>query len=106
MTIERATVDDMPGLCRVHKASWLETYPSEAHGVSREVILSKDFDSVEKVAKRQSELRDPQRSFECWGAKEGGEAVGFWYARQGDATGRIGAIYVLSAYHGRGPGTG
>lgn len=84
----------------MQKLAWLDTYPNEAAGVTREEIASKDFDSPAKLAEKR-DLLAPDRPVRCWVAEAQGTIIGFIMARRIDPA-EITAMYVLQAYRGQG----
>jgi GNAT superfamily N-acetyltransferase len=103
MSVELAKPEDVPGILQVQKETWLNTYPSEEHGITREDILQKDFDSAERVnvrRKRQARYLDDD-SGRVWVARDGSRVVGFVEVMKGDERNLLGALYVLPEFQGR-----
>ena len=86
--VDDATGEDVEGIQYVNKTAWLDTYPSEEHGITKEDI-EQFFDrySASEVQERlegrkQTINTDPDRHE--WVAKEGGKVVGWCYARKNE----------------------
>jgi GNAT superfamily N-acetyltransferase len=101
-----AITEDVYGIRRVQRLTWLETYPNEELGITREDVASRFvLDDTEegkkKMEERKKRLADPNAP--TWVAKDGDEVIGFCIASKGDEN-RVGAIYLLPEYQGQGIG--
>ncbi len=107
MLVRDAVPDDEPAIRQVQKLTWLATYPNEAHGITSADITAM-FDDTSEAARQRAASR--RRSINAtpqahlWVAEEDGAIVGFCLARKTEETHCIQALYVLSAYQGRGIG--
>jgi ribosomal protein S18 acetylase RimI-like enzyme len=100
--ITAATPEDIIGVVQVRKEGWLSTYPNEALGITKEDILSEDFDSQERIKGWQGTLSNPDVLDLV--AKDGDRVVGFVIAMKGQEINKIRGLYVLSSYQGKGIG--
>lgn len=94
ISIEQATPADVPGIVRVRKESWRDTYPNEANGISKESVreYTERFDHPEEIEKRQRNWEDNQ----SWVAKEGDRIVGFIHVVP--EQNEVAALYVRPDY--------
>jgi len=98
-----AIADDVYTIRDVQKRTWLETYPNEELGITREDIEARFAnESKEKIENRKKIYSDPD--VHIWVAKDDGEIIGFCIARKEEKNNRIGAIYLLPSYQGQGVG--
>ena len=106
-TIQRATLDDVEGYRGVQSRGWIDTYPNEAEGVSIEWVQTRAegwmtpealTDSKERLAKI---LEDPIRQ-PLFVARVGDSVIGMVHATTLDGIQRLEALYVDSAYRGKG----
>ncbi|WP_062461591.1 GNAT family N-acetyltransferase [Demequina soli] len=100
--IRRATVDDAPGIARVHLQSWRETY----HPVLPAQVLA-GLDLEARIV-RWREIVGAGVT-EVWVARAEGEVVGFAAAGSGrhaqaPAPRELEGLYVVAARHGSGDG--
>jgi ribosomal protein S18 acetylase RimI-like enzyme len=102
--IFEATAEDAAGIIAVQKKTWLATYPNEEFGITEQDILSKDWDSPDRLARWQKTIAEEGDANRLWIAKEDEKIVGFCSAQRGDVQNRIGAIYILPEYQGQGVG--
>jgi len=103
LTISKAVPDDAEDWARVHRETWLATYPSEEFNITEEDILSKDFDSPEKLKIRRESFANPGNNF-CNVAKVDGVIVGFGVAGKSDNYSEIKSLYVLPEFQCQGIG--
>lgn len=108
-TIREATLDDVEPIRRMHAASWLATYPNEAHGVSFEWVKNRTDDWLTPASLEVSKgyvakaIHDTNGFYRV--AEIGGEIVGFVHATTNDdGTKEFEAIYVHPDMFGRGLG--
>lgn len=101
VVVRLAGAEDAAGINDVQKAAWLDTYPNEEAGITREDILSRDWDNPERIRRRQESLKTDTGTIV---AVEGGKVVGFAIINIDDAQNRLQAMYVHPSYQGRGVG--
>lgn len=102
-----ATPDDVVGIMDVQRITWLDTYPNEEAGITREDVAARfDFSDEERNTyiekRRQSLTMDPDSHY--WVAKEGDNVVGFCGVQKFESINEVGALYVLPEYQGNGIG--
>ena len=103
------TSEDVLEVTHLLRDTWLETYPNEEQGITREDILSRYDENnprhQQRIAERMEKLKGGQADPEIhsWVAKDGEKIVGFCSAYKRDHA-RIQAIYVLPEYQGKGVG--
>jgi len=95
INITEAIPEDSADISRIQKDGWITTYPNDEFGITVEDILTKDFDSPEKIAWR-AELIRTQQGTKVWVARVDDKVVGFSIASEGDLENRLGALYVAS----------
>jgi ribosomal protein S18 acetylase RimI-like enzyme len=101
--IRKAQPADAQTWCEVFKTTWLATYPNKQYNIIKEDILTKDFNSPEKVLRWRKSFADPG---EChfYTVLVDGKIVGCGIGRYMDDWNEVGAIYVLPKYQGQGIG--
>lgn len=104
LKIVQATRADMKSIREVQKLSWLEIYPNESLGITKDDIALRFASDDTEDGKRRMEERI-KRFFQpnayAWVVKDGDKIVGYCLAIKGDDFNRIQAIYLLSTYQGR-----
>ena len=103
IVVTEALPEDSADISRIQKDGWISTYPNEAFGITVEDILTKDFDSPEKIAWR-AELIRTQQETKVWVARIDREVVGFSIASAGELQNQLGALYVSSGHRRIGVG--
>ncbi len=102
--IHDAKPEDAEGIQFVQKTTWLTTYPNEDLGITREDIEAK-IDQIQKGgAEKLAERIREEKSVQTWVAKDGSRIIGFIAARKLDEENKIGAVYILPDYQGKGIG--
>jgi ribosomal protein S18 acetylase RimI-like enzyme len=101
--IQKAIPEDAKEWCKIHKDTWLDTYPNKEFNITKTDILSKDFDSPEKVKKWEKSFDNPQGRY-YYVAKTDNKIVGLATGLVHKDINEIGAIYVLPKYQGKGVG--
>lgn len=76
----------------------------EEYGITEQDILSKDWDSPDRIARWQKTITEGGDTNRLWIAKEGENIVGSCSASKGIDQNQIRAIYVLPDYQGKGIG--
>ena len=113
LTIRPAVPEDAEGISRVNVETWLATYPNDELGITAELLrLHLEGAAGEKAAERVARFRRgiaassaAGASSGCFVALAGGEVVGYTFPHiVGGRRHRVGALYVLPAFHGRGIG--
>lgn len=102
ITILLANPTDVPTMAEIRKQGWLSTYVNEEYEITREDILSEDFDSAEKIKSWQEFMVKPFNHTLI--ADVDGKIVGFAIGRKDTDFNYIKAIYILDQYQGLGIG--
>jgi len=105
IVISKAEVGDEVGIAYVAKETWLVTYPNEKLGITKADILSKDFDSAEKLARWVETIKEnglKNRYIIC--AKNNGKVIGFCAAGKEENYNEVRALYLLPQWHKKGIG--
>lgn len=113
LIIRPAVTEDAEGISGVNVETWLATYPNDELGITAELLrLHLEGAAGERTAGRIARIRRSIEEQEAGGssganfvAVYGGAIVG--YTRPfvtGEGRHRVGALYVLPAFHGRGIG--
>jgi GNAT superfamily N-acetyltransferase len=111
--IRLATPADAAAVCAVQARTWLATYPSEEHGITREGLRRHlEGEDGQRIADRitwtrmriEAHAAEPDRGCD-FVAVQAGEIVGFTapFVEAGGRR-RVGALYVLPAVQGSGLG--
>lgn len=104
MMIEIARPEDAEAVVRIQKETWLATYPNEEHGITVEDILAKGLGSPERAERWRKTIAEQADQDHLWMAKQGGNVVGYCYAKKDAEEGKISALYVLPSAQGKGAG--
>jgi len=103
IVVLRANAEDANAIPQIQKDGWLTTYVNDELGITEADILSKDFDSEDRVNRWKEAINKPDTA--TFVAKDGGIPVGFCFVKKGDEFNQLGALYVLSTARGKGIGT-
>ncbi len=103
-SIRKAVVEDAEQIVGIFKQSWLDTYPNEELGISREDIEEKN---QTKSVDRQREYiqNDADSELGTWVAQIDGEVVGVVIFHDLGECAEFNAIYILPEYLGKGIGS-
>lgn len=106
-TIRNATEADVPAILKMHAQSWLDTYPNESAGVSREWVQKRidRWMNDEGIEKRRERVRQALKSDDLLymvAEDDRGEIIGMISPYRDENVQRIGAIYVAKEHHGSG----
>ncbi len=101
ITIQKAIPEDAQEIGEVYYKTWLDTYPNEEFGVTKEDIdfIFKDIKNVD--GSKYTSLPDDTVYFT---AKENGHVVGVCKLVKRDDINELKSIYVLPEYQGKGIG--
>jgi len=107
--IRDARESDTETIMRMHAASWLDTYPNETQGVSREWVEERTgkWASQEKLASRRERivqsLTDPNFMYKI-AVSSDNTVIGFACPVRDKESQRVGGLYVDKAWQGKGVG--
>lgn len=101
--IRLATSKDIKGLLKVKKITWLDTYPNDEYKITKEDILSKDFDSDLKIKKWEEMARKNNPTSRVWVAEFQNKIVGFCTALKEEKSNGF-SVYVLPKFQAKGLG--
>lgn len=106
-TITNASPDDVMDIIAMQRQSWLDTYPNDAAGVSREWVQTRvdSWTDLDRLARRISKIKqaqdDPDLLYRV--AKDDtGKVVGVSIAVRDEDTQTVGTIHVEKKYYGTG----
>lgn len=104
--IREAKPEDVPDIQEVFHKTWLDTYPNEAEGITRDDIEDrfKNAFSEETLVKRRAQIEKQPEDEKFIVAEVDGRIVGLCRADKKDGQNRLRAIYVLPEYQKRGIG--
>jgi ribosomal protein S18 acetylase RimI-like enzyme len=92
-------------IASIRKETWLDTYPNEQYGITREDILSKDFDSEMKLQESRGMIKSSGKGSNYIRiAKDGGKIIGFSSGIKRENFNELTAFYILPSYQGQGTG--
>lgn len=106
--IEEMKLEDIEPATRMRLQSWLDTYPNDQYGVSREWVKTRNRDqlSPEKIASRRERFIEGKQNgtFNAWIARSAeGKIIGSTTPfKAEDETWRLGSLYVDKNWHGKG----
>lgn len=104
--IVQPTVEDAEGLVAMHGQSWLDAYPNDEHGVSREFIQEHvdQRASKEGIEKRRQYIQESYTNPDYYfriAKNSQGEVVGFVDGRKGEKN-ELNGLYIDKAEYGKG----
>lgn len=105
--IRDSVPDDVYGIREVQRETWLKTYPNSEEGITVEDILRRFGDDNDPEVKKRIEERKKKyedKNIRTWVVEDKNKIVGVCRAIKEGEHNRIGSIYVLPAYQGRGLG--
>lgn len=103
--IVKTVADHVDGITEVLRTAWLDTYPNEALGITREAIEEMYKPDEEKRLKRREFYNNPPENRLLLSAMDGDTVVGFINAlKREDGDGQIKALYVHPKMIGKGIG--
>jgi ribosomal protein S18 acetylase RimI-like enzyme len=101
--VRRATSEDAPGIAKVQKQTWFETYPNAEYGITLEDLQTKDFDSPAAIDQKRAWVGGSDASH-TWVATDGNEVVAFCSAKSDPGAHAVTALYVHPTQQGYGIG--
>ena len=106
--IRKSNPDDVFGIRRVIRDTWLETYPNKKEGITLNDIRSKFKDDstpegIKKIEEKKKKYED--KNTNIWVAEEYGKIIGFCNAANEGEKNRVRVIYILPTFQGRGIGS-
>ena len=109
--IEDAKPEDVERIRTISRDAWLEIYPNETYGITREDIEAIDWLNPEELEKRRKKIREGKDDTHTWVIKDDkNNVVGFCkVSRDGHKTDtegqrEIDAMYVVKELQGKGQG--
>lgn len=107
IVIKKAEKEDAEGIQNVFYSTWMETYPNETAGITREDIevFFKDSMTDSGIQKRVEDIEKIPNNCLFLVAKDSGRVVGICRVYVRDVVNQLQAIYVLSEYQGKGIGS-
>jgi GNAT superfamily N-acetyltransferase len=105
--IEDAKVEDVEAMRAIVKYWWLELYPNEKYGITKEDLLAIDFFSPEYLARKRKEVEtevtvDGDETHDFVLKNEKDEVVGFCGVSKHGNYQELEAIYLTKELQGRG----
>jgi ribosomal protein S18 acetylase RimI-like enzyme len=106
ISIQQATKEDVIGIQEVFYKAWLEAYPNEEVGITREDVEEKYKNrlSPEMIQKRTAGVLDPSENNLFLVAKDADDVVGVCWLEKLETQNKLGAIYILPEYQKQGIG--
>lgn len=101
--IRKAQPEDAKAWCKIRKECWLDIYPNTEHNITRDDILLKDFDSLEKIKNWQESFL-VRTDCKYYSAIVDNKVLGICIAYDDKPINEIGAIYIDLNYQGQGIG--
>ena len=104
--ITDASPEDVVGMREVYYKSWLETYPNEEYGITKDDIEDKFkvSSTAESIKKRAENIESLPESEKMFIAKDGNRIVGVCRVLRRPDKNQLQAIYVLPEYQEQGIG--
>jgi ribosomal protein S18 acetylase RimI-like enzyme len=105
ISISGPVLGDEKEIASIRKETWLDTYPNEQYGITREDILSKDFDSEMKLQESRGMIESSGKGSNYIRiAKDGGKIIGFSSGMKRENFNELTAFYILPRYQRQGTG--
>lgn len=106
-TIAIPEPEDIEGIINMHVQSWLDVYPNEEHGISREHVQEsvKRFTNDEGHKKRRRYIEEAHTNPDYFfriAKDDKGKIVGFIDVRRRSEENELGGLYLDKAAHGTG----
>lgn len=104
--ISQANSAEAEQIQQVFYLTWLDTYPNEEYGITREMIEKRFAPRLTKegVAKFAEKIAQPEPNTLFLIAKQEEKIIGVCRVRKDDKQNQLGAIYVLPEYQRSGAG--
>lgn len=106
--IRLAKVDDIKGISKVHKEGWLSTYVNEEFNITKEDILSRNFNDKARIQRWMDLIRKQGLESHFWVAeiinKKENKIVAFCIARKLEENNEF-VIYILPKFQSQGIGS-
>jgi GNAT superfamily N-acetyltransferase len=103
--IEDARPEDVEALRAIVRDAWLELYPNETHGITREDISTIDFFKPFALEKRRKDIIENLDTAHTWVLRsEQNEVVGFCKAIKFNNFVEINGMYIIKELKGKGLG--
>jgi len=105
--VRNSIPNDVYGIRKVQRKTWLKTYPNSKEGITIKDIKEKfkiDETSEGKKKIEERKKRYKNRNTGMWVVENKDRIIGFCMATRKGKHNRVGAIYVLPAYQRRGLG--
>lgn len=103
--IEDAKQEDVEVMRTIVKNSWVELYPNETYGITREDLLAIDWFNAERLEKRRKEIDSGGNNTHTFVLKDDtNKIVGFCILLKFENYGEVDAMYVLPELQGKGLG--
>jgi len=103
--IEDAKPEDTKTVRSIARSFWIELYPNEKYGITKEDLEGIDWFNPERLAKRADEIQNKTDTMRTWVLKnKKGEIIGFSMAFKTEDYGELDAMFVNKEYQGKGLG--
>lgn len=103
--IRAAKPEDVEEILNVRKITWIDTYPNEPLGITKEEIEEKFKKEPPSKADEWKESIKNDPSVTAWIAAAGDKVVGFIMVRKMNDINFLAALYILPEFQGHGLGT-
>lgn len=106
ISISPAMPEDAHSIQEIFYKTWLDTYPNQRYGITKEDIQDrfKEAFTEETIKQREYQILNPKTDTMIFVAKIGGKTIGLCRIVVNDEANLLQAIYVLPEYQGRGVG--
>jgi ribosomal protein S18 acetylase RimI-like enzyme len=102
--IERASQENIVGILKVEKVTWLAVYPNEEAGITVEDVAARFNSKFEQDRIKEIETEMSSKDFSYYVAKADSRVIGYLRLFKGPEFNDLIEIYVLPNYHGMGIG--
>ncbi len=102
VVVSLASPEDALAIVKIQAEVWLQTYPNEALGITKEDILAKNLANPLRAERWRKTIESTDKGYRVWVAKDGGDVIGYCLAKRGEQENYVDALYLLAEYQGKG----
>lgn len=102
VVVSLASPEDALAIVNIQAEVWLQTYPDEDRGITKEDILAKNLANPKRAERWQKTIESTDKGYRVWVAKEGENIIGYCLVMMGEKESYIDSLYILSEYQGKG----
>ena len=106
ISILEAEPDDAPGIAEVQRITWLDTYPNDEHGITKNDIEERvsQWQTDESINRLRNSIARSEDGTLRLVARDGKKVVGYCLVMKKEPHNKLQVLYVLPDYQGLGVG--